>query len=378
MSDSGSQGSSELDRLYALIQARRWEAAEASARSAMAQHPRYYYPIWGLSLALLNLGRLDEARESAEAACAMAPDVFWNPMQLSSVARKQGDHLVALEAAQRSIELAPTSAEPYRRLAWACGVRSVKGDPRSVLDASGALAAIEQAIQLVPHVSDDHLFRASILERVGRRSEAASEYRTALELDPNHHESVNNLALLHLPRRPIRAARLFRESARIDPSCPNPRRNLTSAIHAAVFLFTWVLVGVGMASVALRALLGPSAELAVLTAAVIAGCVGGVGLWRTLPPGPRIAICRHRWPAGLMFAGICVVVLGADVAIILAGPRTRECAVALLAITAAMFLVLPRSRWSQKIGKRFGTWLVPVRRPRSKRSRPPVDLVSQR
>jgi tetratricopeptide (TPR) repeat protein len=377
VSDAGSGEISDLDRLQALITARRWDAAEQTARTAVAHHPRHYYPMWGLSVALLGLGRVADAREAAEAAVALAPDVFWNPMQLSDVALAQRDQPVALEAAHRSVELAPISAQTHRRVAYACGLRSAEDDPGSIIDSQGALAAIARAMQLQPNVADDHRFRASILEGLGRRSEAAKAYRAALALDPARHESVNNLALLHLPRRPILAASLFRESARLDPSCPNPRRNLTSAVHAALFRFAWALLAAGIASVALRTVLGPMVETLLLGAGVLAGTLAGVRLWRVLPAGARTEILRHRWRAGLLFVGLCAVVISADLALILAGTHTREWCLASLITIAALLVVLPRSPWSGQMSRRLGTWLVPAPRAPGGRGGSSVDPVSR-
>lgn len=377
MSDAGCGEISDLDRLHALITARRWEAAEQTARTAVAHHPRHYYPMWGLSVSLLGLGRLEDAREAAEAAVALAPDVFWNAMQLSDVALAQSDQQGALVAAHRCVELAPTSALTHRRVAYACGMPSAEDDGTSIIDSHGALTAIARAMELQPNVADDHRFRASILEGVGRRSEAAKAYRAALTLDPARHESVNNLALLLLPRRPILAASLFRESARLDPSCPNPRRNLTSAIHAALLRFAWALLGAGAASAALGAVFGPVVERLPLGGAVLAGALAGVTLWNVLPAGARFEILRQRWRAGLLFAGICAVVLSADLAIILAGTRTREWCLVTLITIASLLVVLPRSRWSGVIGRRFGTWLVPAPSARRGRDSTTDDPVSR-
>jgi len=94
-----------------------------------------------------------------------------------------------LADARDELELAIT-AEP--RFAAAHGrlgdVLRKAGDPAQ------ALAEYDRAIALDPNYADAHSGRGIALEALQRRDEALAEYRRALEIDPDHPDANNNLA----------------------------------------------------------------------------------------------------------------------------------------------------------------------------------------
>ena len=92
-------------------------------------------------------------------------------------------------AAQRAIELDPTQAEPHAALA----VLKEMAD----WDWAGAEAEFREAIRLNPNDAVSHHWYSTMLEKVGRSTEALAENEKALALDPASPQmNANHAAIL--------------------------------------------------------------------------------------------------------------------------------------------------------------------------------------
>ena len=92
-------------------------------------------------------------------------------------------------------------------------------------------AFTEAAIRTSPHLALAHLNRGIVFHQEGRASEAESEYRTALDLDPGVPVTQNNLGLVHMSRGDLPGAeRLFRAELQVNPSYDKAHFNLGLAL----------------------------------------------------------------------------------------------------------------------------------------------------
>lgn len=104
----------------------------------------------------------------------------------------KANHLMARQNFVRAIELDPNYARAYAGIA-VCDVRlqSSYGLPIGV---DTILATAEKALAIDPNLAEARAARAFVLSLGDRRSDAASEFRDALALDPDCHEANRHYA----------------------------------------------------------------------------------------------------------------------------------------------------------------------------------------
>jgi tetratricopeptide (TPR) repeat protein len=366
----------DLDRLDAQAALGRWPEVESGARLAIHRYPDWAGGHQKLSRALFELERYDEAREAVETARGLAPNDYWNLTHLSRIAERQKDSQLALEAAEQAVALAPTSAWTHHRLAQVLLLRTSR-HPRSVRDPYGALVAIDRALEIAPEQPAHHSVRAYALKALGRRSEGVAAFREAIRLAPDAHHDVNNLGLMYLRRRPFTAARLFRQSAGLDPTCPNPRNNLTTALHVALHHVTWYLAAAGVTAAATSRWVGETGRLAVVGTGVVAMLAGAAIFWAAVPGPARPIVARRSWSKGLWHLGLLLAVLVADAAIAVGDLPSRVAATALLLGLAATRVAVHRVTAFFPVARRLGLWMVPPTVPRDRRRAPPDSQVTR-
>ena len=135
------------------------------------------------------------AARSAEAVVPMAAE-------LADVAKTHlKDHVLAIEALSRSREVAPQHVPTLFLLAELhIGQRTWDEALRALADVVACTS--ERSEKIVARVG-----RASILDRVlGRPSEAETELRAVLELDPHEPRALRALLALEIPERPLAAS----------------------------------------------------------------------------------------------------------------------------------------------------------------------------
>ena len=101
-----------------------------------------------------------------------------------------------MASARRYFEEARSRVPAYPYLYWNLAV--LESHEKNFPD---ALVAADEGIRLLPGSSRSHYYRGMVLERMGRASEAADEYRLALSLDRGDADAAAGLARLESRRR---------------------------------------------------------------------------------------------------------------------------------------------------------------------------------
>lgn len=121
---------------------------------------------------------LDSAAELAETAAEMNPAIPQVHFVASQVALFRGQHLEAIEAAQRAIHYSPNFADAYALLAW---IMNYAGRPHE------ALAVMETAMRLNPVIPASY---SEVLGEIyflqGSYSEAIAAFERALLINPSY------------------------------------------------------------------------------------------------------------------------------------------------------------------------------------------------
>jgi tetratricopeptide (TPR) repeat protein len=142
-----------------------------------------------LAAALLEAGRLDEARPHAE----------------------------------RAVALAPESANAWITL----GRARIQGG-----DLAGAAAAFETALRFDPHDARAHYNLGVVAGEQGRGADAIAHYERAIAERPDYFNAYNNLGnALTAAERVDEAEAALREAVRLDPSSPSALANLAIVLE---------------------------------------------------------------------------------------------------------------------------------------------------
>ncbi|WP_030198627.1 tetratricopeptide repeat protein [Streptomyces sp. NRRL S-87] len=312
-----SRARQEADVLFDLG---RYEQAAALAAQHLAGDPGDATALVLLARCRHRLGDIQQALTAVEEALRVEPDAADAWLTHAQVLLSLEAYEPAERSARRAVELAPQFWGSHYTL----GI---------VLDRTGrrkhrraAHESAHTAVALAPEESDAHLLVGMTAHRARRYREARQAYETALRLDPDNSQALNNLSLLllhHSWRRPgswTRAAEGFVQSAALDVNDRHARHNLETMAWGTLTGSVWValtgIVAVSLGSAHLRA--GAAGTEALLTclvcAAVLVGCWGGWLRWqsRRIPPHlrrPLLLVSRRSRPVlGMAFAvGLLVV-----------------------------------------------------------------------
>ena len=141
--------------------------------------------------------------------------------QKATLARRSGDHRLALTHYREAILMSPGRAEIYQAYGSLLSELGRKTE---------AMAELEKAIHLNPGLAEAHYDLGIVLKDMGDLSRAEAAYRNTLRLDPRHVDARNNLGVLLARQGDIRAAaEQFREALRIDPGHTGAAANLSGA-----------------------------------------------------------------------------------------------------------------------------------------------------
>jgi Flp pilus assembly protein TadD len=153
----------------------RLEKARESLARAQRLDPGNPAPCLALANLVAAEGRYPEVETWTEAALTRAPN---DPEMWKAVARfylernlRQGEN--PLWAAEGAVRLAPEDAEALSLLGWA---RLLEGD------ATGALEALDGALERDPTLAEAHALRAQALSALGREMEAREAMVRATDL----------------------------------------------------------------------------------------------------------------------------------------------------------------------------------------------------
>lgn len=196
----------------------------AELRALLTEAPDHAPAHALLALTLLQLDRVDEARDEAQRAIASDPESDFAYGALAAVLLAKHDHEGALAAARRAIELDPDDV--HHRATSAQALYAARRFEE-------ALAAANDGLELYPQDVDCLNLRSAALTKLGRSAEANDAGEAALAKDPDnpwtHH--ARGYALLN-QGDPKGALHHFQEALRRDPSMDGARAGLVEALKA--------------------------------------------------------------------------------------------------------------------------------------------------
>lgn len=137
----------------------RWSEAEAAARAALALEPNEVEISHHLAIALIELGRHEEARSLMEAALTQAPDSAFPPYCLGNLCHRQGDLAAAIDWYRTALALDADMIMAINNLANAVKELAERRSPAD----DGALAEAETLYRAAKEKTpDSRRFHAEI------------------------------------------------------------------------------------------------------------------------------------------------------------------------------------------------------------------------
>ncbi len=158
----------------------------------------FRFSIEQLEAVYYELGTIYQRKgDYAQAATYLQAALQVNPVDadawyvLGQTQQQAGEFEKALEAYHRSVRLVPDYVEAYRAMAEIYRLTQEKGKEKyatGMIHLSGrstedALKDLQQAVALEPELAEAHEGLGLTMELLGRKEEALSNYRRALELD---------------------------------------------------------------------------------------------------------------------------------------------------------------------------------------------------
>jgi Flp pilus assembly protein TadD len=135
---------------------------------------------------------------------------------------KEGENLL-----QQAMKLEPSVPEPYRSL----GLLEIRRDDLPAEDClRRAIELFERSVRLEKlegeRCSATHTLLGAAYLRLGQSERAESEFRVALEIDPNYEEALFNLAMLEAENDTGKASSLLQKAIDIAPQYAEAHREL--------------------------------------------------------------------------------------------------------------------------------------------------------
>jgi tetratricopeptide (TPR) repeat protein len=169
-------GPPALERIWLLLQHRRYELAEAAARQRIAADPADWQAFVLLAHALRLRDRLDEAGVAATTAVGLAPAAGSSHFALARVRGQQGRFEQAHEAAMEALRIIPYQAEYH-------GFRAQLFYLRGSYDA--AISCAEAGLRQDARHTDCLLWRALAKEAKDQPESANADFVQLLHLAPD-------------------------------------------------------------------------------------------------------------------------------------------------------------------------------------------------
>ncbi len=154
------------------------ERTREAWEEAVAQDPKSDTAHTGLGLALLDLGRVQDARTEFQEALRLNPDNWMANFQLGLIMRDSDP-----ERAIELLEAAAASAAPGEKAVPFIALGDFLLERG---DAEGAKVAYRRSIADTAYLFDSHYGLAQALEELGETKAALKEYRAAGRFAPGH------------------------------------------------------------------------------------------------------------------------------------------------------------------------------------------------
>jgi tetratricopeptide (TPR) repeat protein len=180
-----------------------------------------------LAWANLQLNRGDEALRASEEALAVAPGDPATWQHRSMALRQLGRHEEAAASADEFVRLAPHLWASHYTLGLI--LRGVPSRRKEVA------ACANRALRLAPDSADPHVLMGLAYSDRQDYETAATFYRKALAIDPQHAFATSNLSGLELRKgRFTKAMRGFRAAAAVNPQEELFHRNIVATALSAL------------------------------------------------------------------------------------------------------------------------------------------------
>ncbi len=207
-----------------LLQQGRFPDAERELGQLLSTDPRHPLAHALMAHAMLGQSRLNDAEYAAREAVSAAPDEAFAHFAVAAVLRERRRYPEAIQAIQQAIALDPYSPDHFAMLA------QIRVDQR---EWSSALHAADQGLATDPEHAACVNLRAIALVHLGRRDEAATVVRGALDKDPANAITHANQGWTCLHQNdPKRALEHFREALRLEPGNDWARAGIVEAMKA--------------------------------------------------------------------------------------------------------------------------------------------------
>jgi predicted O-linked N-acetylglucosamine transferase (SPINDLY family) len=213
-----------MRQLDVMFRAGRYAEVETKSAALLRQYPKSSAAWYLHGMAVLYLGRLEDAvavfRRALEIDPGMAPALF----NLGFALERMGQFEKARATYCRTLEVAPQLADAHNNLGNVLQKLKRHED---------ALAAYEKAVELMPNLAPFRMNRGDALRDLERLEEAAEAYRAAIELDPTLIEAYVSLAYsLELLERSEESVAVCRQAIERRPECADAHLALANVLRS--------------------------------------------------------------------------------------------------------------------------------------------------
>jgi Flp pilus assembly protein TadD len=172
---------------------------------------------------LLDVGRIDEAKEHIDEALRLKPDLAVAHYNRGRILAMSPEHFnEAIAEFRNAIRLKPDMAGAHDNLGMALGIAGRIDE---------AIEEHRTAVRLGPEFPRFRNNLGTQLAIAGRIAEAIPEFQAAIQLEPAHAEAHNNLGLaLAKTGRMEEAVSEFQTALQLRPDYPQARQNLEAAL----------------------------------------------------------------------------------------------------------------------------------------------------
>ena len=225
--------SAAISRGELLLSRRRYDAAEAEFRKALAETPEDPYVLSMLAMCISEQDRHDEALEVAHDAVGQGPDMPFAHYALAVVHLQRDELLKAKAAIDEALRLDPENPDCWALLAGIHLQRS---------EYTEGLAAANHGLESDPEHNVCQNTKVLALTQLGRREEANAAIQGQLQRDPDNAVTHANQGWSYLhANQPKKAAEHFREALRIDPELEFAQAGMLNALRARNPIFRLLL-----------------------------------------------------------------------------------------------------------------------------------------
>jgi tetratricopeptide (TPR) repeat protein len=194
----------------------KFHEAEENLLKSLILLPNRQSTLVNLTIAQLNIGKIDAAKENCEAALQLSPSDPAILNQLGLIHRKLENYGEAIYYLRKSIEFDKLNFDPYYNLGV---VLSDLGRHEE------ALLNYDRVVDIKPEHVDVYIYRGNTLKNLNRFEEAAGSYRKAIALKPDSAGAWTGIARLQFELGNFKEAGKYYEKAHsidakmVEPLC---------------------------------------------------------------------------------------------------------------------------------------------------------------